>query len=226
MKNEINDLYDYNYKIVQNSNYFKFSLDSILLADFVHVNLKDKKMIDLCTGNAPIPIILSGKISNIYGMEIQKKVFDLAMESVALNNIKNVNLINDNIENWNKYFNGKEFDIVTCNPPYFKYKKDSIICDNNIKAIARHEIATNLESVIKISSNLLKTKGRLFLVHRSSRLIELINILQKYNFGIKKLECCYNNSEYECSMILVEAMLDGKDDLKILKPLYTENYRR
>ena len=73
--NEINDLYNYGYKIVQNKDYFKFSLDSILLADFVKVNFTDKKMLDLCTGNAPIPIILSNKLEEIIGIEIQVKLY-------------------------------------------------------------------------------------------------------------------------------------------------------
>ena len=81
--NEINDLYNYGYKIVQNKDYFKFSLDSILLADFVKVNFTDKKMLDLCTGNAPIPIILSNKLEEITGIEIQKDVYDMAIESIT-----------------------------------------------------------------------------------------------------------------------------------------------
>ena len=77
--NEINDLYNYGYKIIQNSSFFKFSLDSILLADFVKIDFADKKLVDLCTGNAPLPIILSSKIQNITGIELQKEVYDLAV---------------------------------------------------------------------------------------------------------------------------------------------------
>ena len=58
----INDLLNYNnLKIVQNTDWFNFSLDSVLLSDFIKV--KDyMKIIDFCTGNCPIPLILSTKI--------------------------------------------------------------------------------------------------------------------------------------------------------------------
>ena len=225
MNNEINDLYNYGYKIVQNKNYFKFSIDSILLADFVKVKPTDKNMLDLCTGNAPIPIILSNKIKNINAIEIQEEIFNLAKESVEINKIKNIKLINDNVKNWPNYFPGNNFDIITCNPPYFKYLNTSIINENMVKSIARHEIKITIEEIIKISSKLLKNKGTLYLVHRSERIIEVINLLQKYNFGIKRMEFAYNDINSNCSVILIEAMKNGKNNCVIAKPIITNNYR-
>ena len=225
MNNEINDLYNYGYKIVQNKDYFKFSLDSICLADFVTINYKDKNMLDLCTGNAPIPIILSNKIKYISAMEIQPVIYKMAKQSIKINKIKNVNIINDNIKNWDKYFTEKSFDIITCNPPYFKYSKSSIINKNMIKSIARHEIEITLDEIIIIASKLLKDKGKFYIVHRSERLFELTNLLQKYKFGIKKLQFCYENTNTKCSMILIEATKNGKNNTIILNPLITNNYR-
>ncbi len=223
--NEVNDLYNYGYKIVQNKDYFKFSLDSILLADFVNIKFTDKKMLDLCTGNAPIPIILSDKIDMITAVELQKEVYELAKESIKINKINNIKLINDNIKNYQEYFLPNEFDIITCNPPYFKYQKDSIINENMIKSIARHEIEITLEEIIQISERLLKPKGTFYLVHHSERLIEIINLLQKYHFGIKRLEFAYNDYESNCNVVLIEAMKGGKNNTIIEKPLITANYR-
>ena len=224
-QNVVNDLLDYGYKIVQNPSFFKFSLDSILLADFVNINYTDKKLLDLCTGNAPLPIILSKKISSISCVEIQNEVYNLAKESININNIINISLINDDIKNWQNYFSPSTFDIITCNPPYFKYNETSNINDNIIKSIARHEIKITLEEIIEISSKLVKPKGKLNIVYRPDRFIELVNYLKKYNFGIKRIECAYDDFDKNCSIILVEAMKNGKDDLKILPPLLTKNYR-
>ena len=225
MKNEVNDLFNYGYKIVQNKNYFKFSLDSILLADFVKINYSDKKLLDLCTGNAPVPIILSTKIKNIWGIELQKPIYEMALESLKMNNITNVELINDNVKNYQNYFPGNNFDIITCNPPYFKYKNSSIINENMIKSVARHEIETNIEEIIKITYELLKDKGRFYLVHHAERFIEIVNLLKKYNFGIKKLEFAYNDLDSKCSVVLIESMKNGKDSCVIEKPLLTKDYR-
>lgn len=223
---EINDLYDYGYKIVQKSDYFKFSLDSMLLANFVNINMADSKLLDFCTGNCPIPIILSNSIKNIVAFEVQKEIFELGDESLTLNNIKNVKLINDDIKNIGNYYEEGYFDIITCNPPYFKVIDSSKINDNNVKAIARHEILIKLEDIVSLAYKFLRDKGKLYIVYRPDRLMELLKLFDKYKFGVKKLQCCYNNSESLSSMILIEAMKNGQDDLKILAPLYTENYRR
>ena len=94
----VNDLLNYdNIKIVQNSDWFSFSLDSVLLANFVHVNNK-MRIMDFCCGNAPIPLILSTKTnSKITGVEIQKEVFSLAIKSVRLNNKEKQIEIDENI---------------------------------------------------------------------------------------------------------------------------------
>ena len=223
---EINDLYDYGYKIVQKSDYFKFSLDSMLLANFVNINMSDSKLLDFCTGNCPIPIILSNSIKNIVAFEVQKEIYELGDESLKLNNINNVKLINDDIKNIGNYYEEGYFDIITCNPPYFKVIDSSRINDNSVKAIARHEILIKLEDIVSLAYKFLRDKGKLYIVYRPDRLMELLKLFDKYKFGVKKLQCCYNNSESLSSMILIEAMKNGQDDLKILAPLYTENYRR
>ena len=223
---EINDLYDYGYKIVQKSDYFKFSLDSMLLANFVNINMADSKLLDFCTGNCPIPIILSNSIKNIVAFEVQKEIYELGDESLTLNNINNVKLINDDIKNIGNYYEEGYFDIITCNPPYFKVIDSSRINDNSVKAIARHEILIKLEDIVSLAYKFLRDKGKLYIVYRPDRLMELLKLFDKYKFGVKKLQCCYNNSDSLSSMILIEAMKNGQDDLKILAPLYTENYRR
>lgn len=223
---EINDLYDYGYKIVQKSDYFKFSLDSMLLANFVNINMADSKLLDFCTGNCPIPIILSNSIKIIVAFEVQKEIYELGDESLTLNNINNVKLINDDIKNIGNYYEEGYFDIITCNPPYFKVIDSSRINDNSVKAIARHEILIKLEDIVSLAYKFLRDKGKLYIVYRPDRLMELLKLFDKYKFGVKKLQCCYNNSESLSSMILIEAMKNGQDDLKILAPLYTENYRR
>ena len=220
----LNDLLYYNLKIFQNENYFKYSIDSVLLAEFVNINLKTKNILDLCTGNAPIPLVLSTKTDkNIYGVELQKNIYELGVKSVEFNKIKNIKLINDDVKNILNTFDFK-FDIITCNPPYFKVHKNSILNKNDILTIARHEVKINLEDIISISSKLINHSGSLYLVHRCDRLIEIFSILKKYNFGLRRLQFVYNNKSCDSCFILIEAKYLCKDDLKVLKPLFVEDY--
>lgn len=226
MNNVVNDLYDYGYKIIQNDDFFKFSIDSIVLADFVKINFSDKNLLDMCSGNCPIPIILSKGIKNIVAFEIQKEVYDLGILSIEMNSIDNISLFNDNITNIGSYFSDGYFDIITCNPPYFKISSGSILNDCSVKAIARHEVMINLEQIVSIAYRFLRDKGRFYIVYRTDRFIELIKCLDKYRFGIKRIMCCYHDVNSDCMIVVVEAMKNGVDDLKILAPVFTENYRR
>lgn len=225
-KVEINDLvYFKNIKIVQNKDYFNFSLDSVLLPNFVEITRKTKKILDMCTGNAPIPLILSMKTdAKIYGVELQKEVYDLAKETIKINNLDNqIELINDNIKNLKKIFDTETFDIITCNPPYFKKKDDSIINENKVKSIARHEIEMELEDVMIISKALLKNEGSLVLVHRTDRLIEIIELMKKHNIEPKRMRLIYPKVNMESNLVLIEGRKNGKEGLKILPPLYIHN---
>lgn len=220
----LNDLLNYDLKIYQNEDAFKFSIDSVLLAEFVNINFRTKNIIDFCSGNAPIPMILSTKFDkNIVGVEIQKNIYDLGVKSINYNNIDNINFLNMDVKQLPSYFDDK-FDIITCNPPYFKYNKDSIINVNINKAIARHEIMITLEDIISVASKIINNSGSLYLVHRCDRLIEIINLLKKYKFGLRRLQFVYDNINSQSCFLLIEAKYNCKDDLKVMKPLYIDKY--
>ncbi len=221
----INDLLNYNnLKIIQNKDYFNFSLDSVLLPNFVLLSPNTKNILDLCTGNAPIPLILSTKTkANIIGVEIQKEIYDLAKKSIKLNNINSISLINDDVKNITKKFETDSFDIITCNPPYFKCNENSILNDNDIKSIARHELKVNIEDIIRISKKLLKNGGSLNIVHRTDRLIEIIDLMKKNNLEPKRIQFIYPKKNNDSNIVLIDGRKNGKPGLKILKPLIVHN---
>ena len=130
----IHELLGYKHiKIIQGEEKFRFSLDSTLLANFVKIKKHTKKIIDLGTGNAPIPLFLTLKTdANITGVEIQKEVYELAKKSVEINNFQNqIEIINADIKDIYKVVGANQFDIVISNPPYFKYTPTSNINKND-----------------------------------------------------------------------------------------------
>lgn len=219
----LNDLFDYDgMKIYQDSDKFKFSLDSILLAEFVD-NLNVDTMVDFCTGNAPVPLILSTKTkAKIYGFEIQKNIYDLAIKSIDINKLnQQIVVYNDNLKEVSKYLKDECADLVTCNPPYFKYKDiESLINEDKEKAIARHEITMDLDSLIKSAKYVLKNKAPLYMVHRCDRLEEVIDTLNKYGFKVKKLQFIYAGFNKEAIMVLIKATKNGNSgSLKVMPPI-------
>ena len=139
-----------NLRIMQDNEMFNFSLDSVLLPNFVTINKNIDKILDIGCGNAPIPLILSTKTdAKIIGVEIQKESFNLAIESVKMNNLENqIKIINQDINEYYKFDKTDSYDIITCNPPFFKYIETSNINKNDYKTIARHEVKLNLATIL------------------------------------------------------------------------------
>lgn len=222
----INDLIGYKgMKVVQNTEWFSFSLDSVLLPRFVTINKNTKNILDIGTGNAPIPLILSTRTNaKIYGIEIQSDVFELAQETLHLNNLEDqIELINDDVKKIDQYFKYGFFDVIVSNPPFFTVHEQTKKNDDLHKTIARHEVKLNIEDIIKIASLYLKNNGILGIVHRSDRLIEIIELFRKYKIEPKKIQLIYPKNNTNSNIVLIEGRKNGNMGLKILSPIIAHN---
>ena len=212
-----------NYKVIiyQDDDWFKFSMDSVLLANFVTINMGVKKIIDFACGNAPIPMLLTYRTNAlIYGVEYQKCIYNLGIESVIENGFSDqIKLINGDIRNIRDLFELESFDVVTCNPPYFKKNDSSHLNDNEVKAIARHEITLNLEDVVQNASSILKNRGVFAMVHRTERMIEIIEIMKKYRLEPKRIQFIYPKPGKNSDLFLIEGVKNGNPGLKMLSPI-------
>lgn len=211
-----------NMYIMQDTEMFNFSLDSVLLANFVTINKSDKSILDIGTGNAPIPLILTNRTkAKITGVEIQKESYELALESVEINKLENqIEIINDDINNFYKNCESDSFDIITCNPPFFK---NVITNDSNYKLLARHEKTLNLEQILIIAKKLLKNNGVIALVNRPERMIDIITEMKNNNIEPKKIQLVYPFKGKNANILLIEGSKNGKPGLKILPPLFAHN---
>lgn len=220
----LNDLlWSGNLKIYQNNKNFMYSLDTLLLSKFVTINKSVKNILDIGTGNAPIPLILS-KISNAFitGIEIQTESYELGVESVKLNNLDSrIKLINADINDIYNELENNYYDVVVCNPPY--YKSDMLITENKSKSIARSEIAMTLDDIFKVSKKVLRNKGRIAIVNRPERLIDIIITMKKYDIEPKKIRFVYPKIGKPANHILIEGMKNGSSELKVMEPLIVHN---
>lgn len=212
-------------KIIQDNEMFNFSLDSVLLPNFITINKKIEKILDIGCGNAPIPLILSTKTNaKIIGVEIQNEVASLAKRNIELNKLtEQIEIVNEDINNYVQKLETDSFDIITCNPPFFKYIESSNINESEYKTIARHEVKLNLDQIFKISKKLLKNNGTIGIVHRPERLIDIIESMRKNNIEPKKIQFVYPKKNKEANILLIEGSKNGKPGIKILPPLYAHN---
>ena len=216
-----NSLLNFNKVIYQDDDWFKLSMDSVLLANFVTINMGVKNIIDFACGNAPIPMLLTYRTNAmIYGVEYQKCIYELGVESIKDNGLEDkIKLINGDVRNIRDIFNSEFFDIVTCNPPYFKKSDSSHLNDNEVKAIARHEINLNLEDVVKSASYVLKNRGVFAMVHRTERMIEIIEVMKKYRLEPKRIQFIYPKKGKNSDLFLIEGVKNGNVGLKMLSPI-------
>lgn len=219
----IDQLYANAIQIIQSSEVFSFSLDAVLLANFPQLP-KRGQIVDLCSGNGAVSLFMSQKTpAKITQIELQARLSDMAKRSVALNQkTEQIQVIQADLKEAPKLIGHDCIDLIVCNPPYFKDLPTNHKNPNPYLAIARHEIHTNLETVIQTSAKLLKMNGRLALVHRPERFLEIIEIMQKYQIMPKRVQFVYPKADKAANILLVEGILHGKKDgFKVLPPIYT-----
>ena len=215
----IDDLQLKGLKIIQNPQGFCFGIDAVLLAN--HVNLKPKdRVVDLGTGTGIIPLLLAGKSKtcSFIGLELQEAVFDMAKRSVALNQLKErIEILQGDIKELDKILPKSIYDVVTANPPYMH--GEGLINPKDAKAISRHEVACNLEDVIKGAAILLRTHGRFYMVHRPNRLVDILHLMRSYDVEPKELTLIQPKKGKAPNLLIVEGKKGARRELKINPPL-------
>lgn len=219
----IDDLQLNGLKIIQKQNGFCFGIDAVLLSDFAKNVKKADTIVDLCSGNGVIALLLTEKIKTvkkIYAVEVQEEVAEMAKRSIELNNLTSViEVINKNLKNIDDVLLSGSVDVITVNPPY-KAQNSGIINEEQTLMIARHEILCTLEDIIKESSRLLKSGANFYMVHRPERLVDIMFYMRKYKIEPKRIRFVHPNTNSISNLVLIEGKKCGKAFLKFEKPLY------
>ncbi|QLK85283.1 tRNA1(Val) (adenine(37)-N6)-methyltransferase [Staphylococcus sp. 17KM0847] len=221
---QANERFDYllkeDLRIIQNDNVFSFSTDALLLGHFTQVRKRDY-ILDLCTGNGVIPLLLSHKGQNkIMGVEIQSQLVDMAQRSVEVNGLDaRIQVQEMDINAIPQSFKPAQFDLVTCNPPYFKVNQTH---QHQIEAhkIARHEIYCTLDDCLRVANHVLKQGGRIVIVHRAERMLDVFTAMRHYQIEPKRLHMIYSKPRKAAQTIVVEGRKGGNQGLDIAPPFY------
>ncbi len=220
----IHDLMAYDgLKIFQKEKTFRFSLDSLLLADFVKVNRRANRLLELGSGSGAILFYLTLKTDiELHGVEIQEEQVELALKGINYNNLdQQIKVHHLDMKKLQEIFPPSHFDIVVSNPPFFKNNDYNMVNNEISLSMARHEISIDLEELIVSAKKMLKTNGQFYMIHRASRLEEIILLLSKHNFVIKRMRFVYTKPGKDSMMVLMEIRSNGKiGNLKIEEPLY------
>ena len=217
--------YDSDLWIYQDKDMFNYSVDTIMLGNFVTINSKIKKVIDIGTNNGALAIFIAARAKKLVidAIEIQKESVEIAEKNIEMNKMKNqINLIHEDFKDYFKKVNktpGLRYDLVVCNPPF--YKVDSSIPQPNTKlALATHEHLLTLEELIYGASKIIKQGGRFAIVHQTSRLVDIIYLLRENGFEPKRIQMMHPRETDPSHLVLVEARYKVGWGTEFLKPLF------
>ena len=205
--------------------YFKITTDNLALANFIKIKSKDKLLVEFGSGLMAIPLLLSTRTNiKMVGIEKDDKASRLSEMTIKDNHLKDrIKVINDDINNLEKYFSINSIDIIVCNPPYFLLENESSISNKDYLKMARHEGNMTISDVARLSRIYLRDGGSLFLIQRTDRLFEIRDVLIKNNLAIKEIQFIYHDLEKCGKLVLIEARKSGKEHgLKVLKPIILE----
>lgn len=219
----VDDLLTHQLRIIQSRQVFSFSLDAVLLARYCSVPSKGN-VLDLCSGNGVIPLLLSTRTkAKIDAVELQERLADMAMRSVEMNQLQEqITIHRGDLKQAHDWLGYGKYDLVTVNPPYLPVH-GADLNDNIHFALARHEIACTLEEVIAACGRLVKSGGKVAIVHRASRLADLFYLLRTYRLEPKRMRLIHPKQGQAANMVLVESIRDGGTELSVDPPLIVYN---
>lgn len=204
-----------NIKMIHVVGSYSFGVDSIILGDFAKMK-KDKVALDIGSGSGVLSFLTNSlyELKKVYAVEIQKTKADLLRENIALNNIENIELINDDLNNID--FKENSLDYIITNPPYYKIT-DNIGNKEEEFLISRQEKYLKLEDIFAFANKTLKDKGKLFMIHKPERMVEIFN--KSGNLKPKRVRFVESRVYEKPQFILVEFVKNARDGLKIEDPL-------
>ncbi len=214
----IDEFMDGRLRLIQSSTGYRFSIDAILLSEFVTIRPGDR-VVDLGTGCGIIPLVLllTRSVKYILGLEIQADLVDQAIRNAHLNGFENrMGIIRGDIKH--PPLTASWADVVICNPPYRK-KENGRINPDPQRAIAKHEILAAINDILDTSRRLLKAGGRLVMVYPVVRLVDILVRMRGYNLEPKRIRIVYPGLQSEAKLALIETSLGGRGGLKVLPPL-------
>lgn len=202
-------------QIIQSDRCYRFTSDSVLLANAVRA-MQNNIVVDLGTGSGIIPILLSQKTNadKIIGIEIQPELADMARRSVEFNNLTDiVEIKNMDLRDAYKLLGNESADVVVCNPPY--EKSNQMLGQNLVVAGCNAELLATLDDFCECAKRLLKFSGKFYLIIKAKRMAEAICALKKQGLEPKNMTMILRGDREEADTAIIEASKGGKVGMEI-----------
>ena len=216
----LEDLPSVNCKIIQKKKGFRFTVDSILLVNFLKLK-KNTNLLDIGTGTGIMPLLLCRKeeINLITAVEIETEIAKMFEKTIEINSLESkIKLINIDIKNYKE----KPFNMIISNPPYMKLN-EGYVSPHDYRAGARHEVNLDLKELLINGKRLLKNGGSFNLVYRTNRIMEVLDEARMLNLNAKRVRFIYSKPNQSSDLFMIEMIKGFKCACVVEEPLYIYN---
>jgi tRNA1Val (adenine37-N6)-methyltransferase len=199
---------------------YRFSLDALLLADFVACS-DSARIIDLGTGSGIIPLILCRRFAAAMavGVDSNRAMAGLARENALRNGLTDrVEIIPHDILDVIKLFPVSSFDGVTANPP-FRTPESGKVSPKAGRDTARHESTAGIARFLSAAKYLVKPAGRIWFIYHPDRLAEFIHKAATLNLSLLRLRMVHGTITSPARIFLAELAKSRKGATAVLPPL-------
>ncbi len=205
--------------IIQQRKGHRFTLDSLLLADFCRIKPRDK-ILEPGAGTGIISVLLAKKFSNalLYPVEIQPELLDLCRRNMEANGLRNnIIVINRDIRLLKRSIGPEAFDVIVANPPFTKAGSGRR-SPSASRQLARHDESADIGAWLDLQC-FLKNKGRYNLVFPAARTAEVVSLMRTKHLEPKRARFIHPYQGRPASLVLIEAVKTAGAGLEILPPL-------
>ncbi len=212
----LDDLEYNNLKIWQDVEGYCFTSDAVLLANHVRATSKDI-VVDFGCGNGVIAILVAGKTTakKVVGVEKQEQSYLLAKKNVEFNNLEDrVQVVHADINDTDSILGKESVSVVVCNPPYFAEQSGQKRLTESI-ALARHESSCTLDGIVCQASKILKFGGKMFMIHKTERMAEVMASMVKYDLSPKKMTLIYPKADKRPDTFIIEGKKNGQSGIVV-----------
>lgn len=209
------------FSLIQKIDGTAFSIDTLLLANFVQFTPETMTLADLGSGSGILSFLLKyrNKSLQITGFEVQNDFYVLSKRNLELNkNFDGLYFENMDIRDIPSRILPESFDMVVTNPPYFQVGNGRLPA-NPARAQARHELNGTVLNFVESASYMLPYGGRFCVIIPTSRRDEISKHMAECKFGIKREEFIIPKEGEKPHLVMIEAEKFYSGKVESLQPI-------
>jgi len=200
-------------KLSQSVDGLRASMDSVLLAHALSARTGET-VLDMGCGSGAVGLCVNERLKdlnlNIYGVDVQDEMIDLALQNAIDNGIadRSVYKIGD-IQN-KHLFKAEAFDHIVMNPPYYKQGERLISPDQ-----AREKAYTgDLNIWLSSALHWVRQGGSVCLIHRADKLGDILPVAQG-RFGAIEIWPVHSAPTEPAIRVIIRMIRNRKTPLKL-----------